>query len=245
MNILEGKNPILEALRAGRPINRILISSSFRRDPKIDEIITLAKNKGIVIEWVERKLIDAKSNSQSPQGIMAYAAPKDYVEVDDIIAAAKQKGEIPFLLILDGIEDPYNLGAIIRSADAFGVHGIIIPKRRAAPLTEIVAKASAGAIEYVPVARVTNLTYTIQDLKKELFTIVGAEEDGEKLVTEVKIEGPRALVIGGEGGGISRLVKENCDYLIKIPMRGKINSLNASVSAAICMFALTNLQPPF
>jgi 23S rRNA (guanosine2251-2'-O)-methyltransferase len=165
-------------------------------------------------------------------------APKDYVEVEDILARAREKGEAPFLLILDGVEDPYNLGAIIRSADAFGVHGIIIPKRRAAPLTDVVAKASAGAIEYVPVARVTNLTYTIQDLKKEGFTVVGAEEDGELLVSKLKVVGSLALVVGGEGGGISRLVKENCDYLVKIPMQGKINSLNASVSAAICMLML-------
>jgi 23S rRNA (guanosine2251-2'-O)-methyltransferase len=238
MDTLQGKNPVLEALRAGRAINRILISSGYHRDAKLDEIITLAKNRGIVIEWVERKIIDAKSNSSSPQGIMAYVAPKDYVEVEDILARAREKGEAPFLLILDGVEDPYNLGAIIRSADAFGVHGIIIPKRRAAPLTDVVAKASAGAIEYVPVARVTNLTYTIQDLKKEGFTVVGAEEDGELLVSKLKVVGSLALVVGGEGGGISRLVKENCDYLVKIPMQGKINSLNASVSAAICMLML-------
>jgi len=238
LETIEGKNPVLEALRSGRAINRVLISRSFRRDPKIEEILILAKNQGIIVEWQERKYIDQRSSTQNPQGILAYASPKDYVEVDDILAAAKKKGENPFIIILDGIEDPHNLGAIIRSAEAFGVHGIIIPKRRAAPLTGVVAKASAGAIEYVPVARVTNLTYTIKDLKKELFTVIGAEEDGEKLVSEVKINGPIALVIGSEGHGISRLVKDNCDYLIKIPMKGKINSLNASVSAAICMFAM-------
>ena len=238
METIEGKNPVLEALRNKRAINRILISRTFRRDPKIEEILLLAKNQGIVIEWQERKYIDTKSQSQSPQGIMAYASPKDYVELEDIIAAAREKGEKPFIILLDGIEDPHNLGAIIRSADAFGVHGIVIPKRRAAPLTGIVAKASAGAIEYVPVARVTNLNYTIADLKKDLFTVVGAEEDGDKLISDVKINGAVALVVGSEGQGISHLVKKNCDYLIKIPMKGKINSLNASVSAAICMFAL-------
>ena len=238
METIEGKNPVLEALRNKRAINRILISRTFRRDPKIEEILVLAKNQGIVIEWQERKYIGTKSQSQSPQGIMAYASPKDYVELEDIIAAAREKGEKPFIILLDGIEDPHNLGAIIRSADAFGVHGIVIPKRRAAPLTGIVAKASAGAIEYVPVARVTNLNYTIADLKKDLFTVVGAEEDGDKLISDVKINGAVALVVGSEGQGISHLVKKNCDYLIKIPMKGKINSLNASVSAAICMFAL-------
>jgi 23S rRNA (guanosine2251-2'-O)-methyltransferase len=155
-----------------------------------------------------------------------------------MIAAAQKKGEEPFIVMLDGIEDPYNLGAIIRSAEAFGVHGVVIPKRRAAPLTGVVAKASAGAIEYVAVARVTNLNYTIADLKKDGFTVIGAENSGGHLLSQVKVEGPRVLVIGSEGEGISRLVKEHCDYLVKIPLKGKINSLNASVSAAICMFAL-------
>lgn len=234
--ILEGKNPVIEALRSGRSINKILLA----KDIHAREIVTLAKEKGIVFEFVDRRVLDKKSRRGKHQGIIAYVAPHEYVDVEDILKIAKKKNEKPFLLILDGIEDPQNLGAIIRSADATGVQGVIIPKRRAAPLTEATAKASAGAVEYVPVARVTNIASTVESLKGKGVWVIGVDQNAKKLYNQADFKLPVALVVGSEGRGISRLVRERCEDLVSIPMKGKINSLNASVAAGIVMYEVLN-----
>lgn len=233
---LEGKNPILEALKADRPIDKILISKDIERHTAIANILHLAKQKGVPVLYVERAKLDQVSQTRSHQGIIAYAAEKKYSELEDILGMAKQKNEAPFIIILDGIEDPHNMGAIIRSAEATGVHGIIIQKRRTVGLTPIVAKTSSGAIEHMPVARVTNLTEIIKKLKEENVWIVGVESGEKKEYTKYDFKSPVAIVIGGEGKGISRLVKENCDELVSISMKGKISSLNASVAAAVVMY---------
>ena len=230
--ILEGKNSVTEALRSGRPINRILLA----KDIRSPEIISLAKQRGIIFEFVDKRVLDRTSMGRKHQGVIAYVSPQKYAEIEDIIEAAKNKNEVPFILILDGIEDPHNLGAIIRTSEATGAHGVIIGKRRAAPLTEIVARTSAGAVEYVPVARVTNIAQTIETLKKQGIWVIGVDQGTKKLYNQADFKLPVALVIGGEGSGISRLVRERCEDLVSIPMKGKIGSLNASVAAAVVMY---------
>ena len=198
-------------------------------------ILGKARELGIVIKEVDRRKLDAMCGGANHQGIAARASAIEYAQVDDILEKAGQAGEKPFIIILDGIEDPHNLGAIIRSADASGAHGVIIPKRRGASLTDAVGKASAGAVEYVPVARVSNLARTIDELKSKGLWIYGADMDGSRW-DSVDYSGPVALVIGNEGKGISRLVREKCDFIVSLPMKGKINSLNASVAAGILMY---------
>jgi 23S rRNA (guanosine2251-2'-O)-methyltransferase len=233
---LEGRNPILEALRSGRPINKILISKDIERHSSIAEILHLSKQKRVPIEWVTPDVIKAKSSTRSPQGIIALTSAKDYIDIHDLMEITSSKNEPAFYVILDGLEDPHNLGAILRTADAAGAHGVIIPERRSVGLTETVAKVSAGAIEYVPVARVVNLNNAIKTLKENNIWVIGIDEEGKKLFTEIDFKLPTAIVIGGEGKGISRLVKENCDEVVSIPMKGKISSLNASVAAAVIMY---------
>lgn len=235
---LEGRNPVIEALKSGRPINKILISKG-AREGSINQIIALAREKGIVVQDVERLRLDSIATTKAHQGVIAYVSVKSYVEVDDILSIADSKGEKPFLVILDEVADPHNLGSIIRTADATGVHGVIIPKRRAAGLTPAVSKASAGAVEYVPVARVANLVQTIEYLKKRNIWVVGADSSGEKAFYESDLTGAIALVIGSEGEGIGRLIREKCDFLINIPMKGRISSLNAAVAGAVVMYEIS------
>ncbi|AEV70414.1 23S rRNA (guanosine(2251)-2'-O)-methyltransferase RlmB [Acetivibrio clariflavus] len=234
-DMLEGRNSVLEAIRADRTINKILISKG-DKEGSIKQIIALAREKGIVVQETDRISLDKISATHAHQGVIAFVAAKEYVEVEDILEIAKSKGEDPFVILLDGITDPQNLGSILRTADAVGAHGVVIPKRRAIGLTAAVSKASAGAIEYVPVARVTNLSQTIEYLKEQNLWIVGTDLSGEKSFFEADLKGPVALVIGSEGEGMSRLVSEKCDFIVNIPMKGKISSLNAAVAGAIVMY---------
>ena len=233
---IEGRNPVLEALRSGRTLNKILISSDIERHSSIAEILHTAKERKIPVERLSPEILKAKSATKSAQGVIAYASPKEYVDVHDLLAISKSRNETPFYVMLDGLEDPHNLGAIIRTADAAGAHGIIIPQRRAVGLTETVAKVSAGAIEYVPVAKEVNLNNAIKTLKDNSIWVIGVDQDGKRSFTEFDFTLPTAIVIGAEGKGLSRLVKENCDEVVSIPMKGKISSLNASVAAAIVMY---------
>ena len=232
---LEGRNPVLEALRSNRTINRIYVEKGLR-DPVLEKIYADARSKGIVISYVDKSTLDRMSETRNHQGVIADAAPYSYAEVEDILEKARSMNQPPFIFILDGITDPNNLGSIIRTAECAGVHGIIIPKRRAAALTPVVAKVAAGAAEHIPVARVTNLTMTIRDLKEKGLWIAGADMTGETAYNEYDYTSPLAVVIGSEGEGISRLVRENCDLLLRIPMYGKINSLNAAIAAALIAF---------
>jgi 23S rRNA (guanosine2251-2'-O)-methyltransferase len=236
INLIEGRNPVLEALKSGREIDKIFVQKGVG-EGSIRQIIAIAREKKILIKEVDKAKLDGLSRTRNHQGVIASAALYKYYEVDDILQAAREKGEDPFIVILDEITDNNNLGSVLRTAEAAGVHGIIIPKRRAVGLTPAVAKISAGAIEYVPVAKVTNLNYTIEYLKKEGLWIAGAEMGGETYYSK-DMTGPIALVIGSEGEGLGRLIKENCDYLVSIPMKGKISSLNAAVSAAILLFEI-------
>ena len=231
---LEGKNPVLEALRAGRPILRIYMSKTILRDKATEEIKELARNRNVPFDFVERHVLDRKSMTKASQGIVAEVGAQKYYDLDEILDIAIKNNA--FLLILDEIEDPGNLGAILRTADASGVHGVIIPKRRAVGLTAIVAKASAGAIEYVPVAQVTNINQTIDTLQEAGIKVVGLDEKADKLFSQVDLKVPVAIVIGSEGKGIHHLTGKKCDEIVKIPMLGKIASLNASVSAAVMMY---------
>lgn len=236
INLIEGRNPVLEALKSNREIDKIFVQKGVG-EGSIRQIIAIARDKNILIKEVDKAKLDGLSRTRNHQGVIASAALYKYYEVDDILQSAREKGEDPFIVILDEITDNNNLGSVLRSADAAGVHGIIIPKRRAVGLTPAVAKISAGAIEYVPVAKVTNLNHTIEYLKKEGLWIAGASMEGEKYYGK-DMTGPIALVIGSEGEGLGRLVKGNCDFLVSIPMKGKIASLNAAVSAAIIMFEI-------
>lgn len=232
---LEGRNPVLEALRAGREIDKIMILKG-EREGSIVRIAALAKEKGIVVQEVEKQKLNALSVTHAHQGVIAFCAAANYKTVEELLAIAEEKGEPPFLLLLDEINDPHNLGSLLRTANCAGVHGVIIPKRRAVGLTATVAKASAGAVEYVPVAKVTNLSQTIDRLKEAGVWIAGADMDGEATFTKANLDGAICLVIGNEGDGIGALVKKKCDFLVKIPMKGEINSLNASVAGSLLMY---------
>ncbi|KUO68103.1 MAG: RNA methyltransferase [Clostridia bacterium BRH_c25] len=236
INLIEGRNPVLEALKSGREIDKLFVQKNVG-EGSIRQIIAIAREKKILIKEVDKAKLDGLSSTRNHQGVIASAALYKYYEVDDMLNAAKEKGEDPFIIILDEITDNNNLGSVLRTADAAGVHGVIIPKRRAVSLTPAVAKISAGAIEYVPVAKVTNLNQTMEYLKKAGLWIVGAEMGGETYYSK-DMTGPVALVIGSEGEGLGRLIKENCDFLVSIPMKGKISSLNAAVSAAIILFEI-------
>lgn len=230
-----GRNPISEALKSNREIDKIFVLKGELKG-SINKIIGEAKDRHIPIQYVERGKLDGISGSIPHQGVAALVSSYAYSTVDDILNASAEKSEEPFIIILDGIEDSHNLGAIIRTAEAGGAHGIIIPKHRSATLTQAVAKASAGAIEWIKVARETNISATIQYLKKKGLWIFGADMAGENYYYETDLKGPIALVIGSEGKGLSRLVKENCDFLIKIPMVGHISSLNASNAVSVLIY---------
>ena len=241
--LIIGRNAVSEALKSGREIDTLLVADGGRAG-SVGQIIRLCRDKGIVIKEVERKKLDMICSGSAHQGVAAYAAAHSYAQVDDIFALAEQRGEPPFIIICDELEDPHNLGAIIRSAEAGGAHGIIIPKRRSATLSYTVGKASAGAVEYVPVARVSNIAAEIESLKKRGVWVYAADMGG-KSWREVDFSGPVALVIGSEGSGVSRLVKEKSDFIVSLPMKGKINSLNASVAAGILIYEVAAQRDGF
>lgn len=232
---IEGRNPVMEALRADREIDKILVQQG-EKQGSILRIISLAKEKKIIVQEVAKQKLDMLSSTHNHQGIIAFAAMHQYVDVEAILSKAAEKNEPPFIILADEMTDPYNLGSIIRTANAAGAHGVIIPKRRSVGLTAVVAKASAGAIEYVPVAKVTNLAQTIDNLKDQGIWIVGTDVDGQQNIYEANLKGAIGVVVGSEGKGMSRLTKEKCDFLVRIPMKGEIQSLNASVAGAIVMY---------
>lgn len=232
---VEGRNAVLELLESGRDINKILVANG-EKHGSIHKILAIAKERKIIVTEMERNKLNQIAQTPNNQGVIAIVPPYDYCKVEDILEEAKRKNEMPFILILDGIEDPYNLGSIIRTAETAGVHGIIIPKRRAASVNSTVSKVSAGAVEYMKIARVNNINETIRYLKEQDVWICGTDMDTNTIYTKQDYKMPIAIVIGSEGFGMSRLVKENCDFLVKIPMKGKITSLNASVSAGIIMY---------
>lgn len=235
-NLIEGRNAVLEAFRAGKTIDNLLVLDGCQDGP-VKSIIREAKKQDTLIQFVTKERLSQISETGKHQGVIAYAAAYAYAEVEDMLKTAEEKGEDPFLILLDNIEDPHNLGAIIRTANLAGAHGVIIPKRRAVGLTATVAKASAGAINYTPVAKVTNLTKTMEELKKRGMWFVCADMDGEQMY-RLNLTGPIGVVIGSEGEGVSRLVKENCDFIAGIPMKGDIDSLNASVAAGVLAYEI-------
>lgn len=234
-DIVEGRNAVTELIKSGKDVNKLFVQRG-EKHGSINAILSLAKQNKIVVVQVEKSKLDSLSQTKNHQGVIAIVPPFDYCDVDDILEFAKSKNEDPFILMLDGIEDPHNLGSIIRTAETAGVHGIIIPKRRAAGVNATVNKTSAGATQYVNIARVNNLNETIKYLKDKGLWFYGTDMDAKVYYTEQDLTGPICIVIGSEGFGMSKLVKENMDGLIKIPMKGKISSLNASVSAGIVMY---------
>lgn len=234
-DIIYGRNSIIEALETGRTMDKILIQEGLRHT-HIGLIRNLAKERGIVYQFVDKRKLDKMTDGENHQGVVALAAAHKYAELSDILAAAKAKNEPPFIIITDGITDPHNLGSIIRTANASGAHGVIIPKNRSVSLSSVVAKVSAGAVEYTPVARVTNIAQTIALLKKEGLWIAGTALEADDYCYQSDLTGPLGIVIGSEGEGMSRIVREHCDFLIKIPMLGRIESLNASVAAGVLMY---------
>lgn len=234
--VIEGRNAVIEAFRSGRTIDKVFVLDGCQDGP-VRTIIREAKKHGSILNFVEKERLNQLSETGRHQGVIAWAAAYSYAEVSDMLETAAQKGEDPFLILLDGIEDPHNLGAIIRTANTAGAHGVIIPKRRASGLTATVAKASAGALNYTPVAKVTNLAKTIDELKEKGLWFVCADMDGEQMYG-LNLTGPMGLVIGSEGQGVSRLVKEKCDYIASIPMKGEITSLNASVAGGILAYEI-------
>lgn len=233
---IEGRNAVIEALRAGKTIDRLFVLDGCQDGPVLT-IKREASKKGVMIKYVAKERLDQMSETGKHQGVIACAAAYAYAQVEDILAKARQKGEVPFIVLLDNIEDPHNLGAIIRTANLAGAHGVIIPKNRAVGLTATVAKASAGAINYTPVAKVTNLGQTIEELKKEGLWFVCADMGGTRMY-DLDLKGPIGLVIGSEGNGVGRLVKEKCDFTAAIPMQGDIDSLNASVAAGVLAYEI-------
>jgi len=234
--IIAGRNPVLEALKSGRPINKIILARNIERHTLVGQILHLARQQGIPVEYVARQALDRLSTTTTHQGVIAFAAVKEYIDLDELLVISKQKNEPSLYVILDGIEDPQNLGAIIRTAEAVGVHGVVIRERRAVGLTAVVAKAAAGALEYVSVAWVSNISQAIETLKKNNVWVVGIDPAGKAEYDKIDYRLPVAIVIGGEGRGVSDLVKKRCDSLASIPMRGKITSLNAAVAAALVMY---------
>jgi len=233
--MIEGRNAVTEALRSGVSIDKVFIAKG-ETDATLKFIASTARTAGAAVVEADKRKLDSMSITQSHQGVIAMASYTEYVTIDDILETARNKGEEPLIVLCDEISDPHNLGAIIRTCEATGAHGVIIPKRRSAGLNATVAKASSGAIFHIPVARVTNLTTAVKELKKAGVWFFAASPDGDKTIWESDFTSATAFVIGSEGSGISRLVSENCDYKIKIPMNGKISSLNASVSAAVLLF---------
>ena len=233
--LIEGRNAVTEALRAGTPIDKIFIARG-ETDKTLGHIASTARAAGVVVVEADRRKLDYMSATKAHQGVIALAAVREYASVEDILSAARERGEAPLLVVCDEISDPHNLGAIIRTAECAGAHGVIIPKRRSVGLTAVVGKASAGALEYLPVARVSNLVSTIRDLQKAGVWVFGTAADGDTGLYTADLKGPAAIVIGNEGEGMSRLVSEACDFKVSIPMHGRISSLNASNAAAILLY---------
>ena len=236
-DMLAGRNAVMEALKGSSRINRLMVADG-SSEGSIRELIAVAKEKGVPVQFLERSKLDSMAKGIRHQGVLAQVSPVEYVELEDILSKAREKQEDPFIILLDELEDPHNLGAILRSADAAGAHGVLIPKRRSCPLSATVAKTSAGAVEHVPVARIGNIVQTIKALKEEGLWVAGADMDGKNYY-EADLTGPLLLVVGSEGQGIGRLVKEQCDFIVRIPMLGAINSLNASVAGSVLMFEVT------
>lgn len=234
-DVIAGRNPVSEAIRNGRAIDKILVAKG-EKNGAVVGILAKAREKQILVKEVDRTKLDFVCGNETHQGIVAFAAVREYSTVEDILSYAEEKGEAPFIMILDEVEDPHNLGAIIRTAECAGVHGVIIPKRRSAGLSYTVGKASAGAVEYMRVARVTNIAVLIDELKEKGVWVYGADMNGTDY-SKCDFSGACAIVIGNEGKGISRLVREKCDVIVSLPMKGKINSLNASVAAGILMYS--------
>jgi 23S rRNA (guanosine2251-2'-O)-methyltransferase len=235
-DIIAGKHAVLEALRSGRTVNKIWIAQG-TNPHHVQPIIELAKASGVVYQFVDRRKLDQMTDGDiRHQGVIAQAAPHEYADIEDLFAAAERKGEPPLIVVLDEIEDPHNLGSVLRTVECAGAHGVIIPKRRSAAITQATAKTSAGAVEYVPVARVPNLAQTIEALKQRGVWVAGADAAAEQSVYDTDMTGPLAIVIGNEGRGLSRLVRDRCDFLIKLPMMGRIQSLNASVACGVLLY---------
>ena len=234
--VIEGRNAVLEALRSGKPMDKLYVLDGCQDGP-IRTIVREAKKHDVILQFVTKERLNQLSETGKHQGVIAHAAAYEYAQVEDMLELAKSRGEDPFILLLDNIEDPHNLGAIIRTANLAGAHGVIIPKRRAVGLTATVARTSAGALNYTPVARVTNLKKTVEDLKKQGLWFVCADMDGT-MMYDLDLKGPIGLVIGNEGEGVSRLMKENCDFVAGIPMKGDIDSLNASVAAGVLAYEI-------
>lgn len=235
-NMIEGRNAVLEAFRAGKPIDKLFVQERCEDGP-VRTIVREAKKHDVIIQFVSKERLSQLSQTGKHQGVVAFAAAYEYSEVEDMLALARGRGEDPFLILLDNIEDPHNLGAIIRTANLAGAHGVIIPKRRAVGLTATVAKTSAGALNYTPVAKVTNLRKTMEELKEQGLWFVCADMGGEQMY-KLNLTGPVGLVVGNEGEGVSRLVKETCDFVAGIPMKGEIDSLNASVAAGVLAYEI-------
>lgn len=233
--LIEGRNAVTEALRAGTPIDKIFIARG-ETDKTLGHIASTARAAGVVVVEADRRKLDYMSATKAHQGVIALAAVREYASVEDILSAARERGEAPLLVVCDEISDPHNLGAIIRTAECAGAHGVVIPKRRSAGLTSIVAKTSAGAVSYVPVARVPNIPALLEQLQKEGVWVFGTAAEGTSDLYSADLKGPAAIVIGSEGDGMTRLVREKCDFLVSIPMKGKISSLNASAAAAILLY---------
>jgi len=231
-----GINPVIEALKSGRPVQRLLVLDQRKADRDMLEIIRLAKSNGIEIRMTSRDALNREAPNTVHQGVIAFAAAREYAVLDDILAIPAEKKQTPLFLILDGVEDPRNLGAILRTSEAAGVHGVIIPERRAAGLTDTVAKTAAGALEYVPVVKVVNIVNTLEDLKKSGIWVAAAEAGGDSVYWDADFVRPTALVLGGEDKGVRRLVRERCDYVVSLPLMGRINSLNVSVAAGILLY---------
>lgn len=234
MAIIEGRNPIIEALKNNRPIEKIMVNKA-SKEGSIKKILAMAKENKVIIQEVDRHKLDEMSESHAHQGVIAIISDYRYYDLDEILEIPRQNGEDPFFIILDGITDPHNLGSIIRTADAVGAHAVIIPKRRSVQITPIVAKASAGAVEYLPVCKVTNIVNTINTLKENGLWIAAVDMDGQTFYQQ-NLGGPLGLVVGSEGEGISRLVKQNCDFTVSMPMSGNVTSLNASVAGGILLY---------
>ena len=234
--VIEGRNAVLEALRSGKPMDKLYVLDGCQDGP-IRTIVREAKKHDVILQFVTKERLNQLSETGKHQGVIAHAAAYEYAQVEDMLELAKSRGEDPFIFLLDNIEDPHNLGAIIRTANLAGAHGVIIPKRRAVGLTATVARTSAGALNYTPVARVTNLKKTVEDLKKQGLWFVCADMDGT-VMYDLDLKGPIGLVIGNEGEGVSRLMKENCDFVAGIPMKGDIDSLNASVAACVLAYVI-------
>ncbi|MFC5700946.1 23S rRNA (guanosine(2251)-2'-O)-methyltransferase RlmB [Cohnella faecalis] len=232
---MAGKHPVLEALKAGRTLNKIWVSSQAQRN-LVQPILDEAKARGVVVQQADKRKLDQLVPGIQHQGVVAQASSAAYVEVEELLARAAEKGEAPLIVLLDEVEDPHNLGSVLRTVDCTGGHGVVIPKRRSASLTAVVAKTSAGAVEYVPVARVSNLVQTMEKLKEAGVWIAGADAAATSDVFKANLTGPLAIVIGSEGRGLSRLVREQCDFLVSLPMFGRINSLNASVAAGVILY---------